>query len=291
MSKVLKTRIHRYYMDVSNPAEKAKYADMVSRIKANGDGRGNWTKAIGDSKYRSDGAVLTEAIEDVELETEHLFGNQWNGTTERVFDWYEEAIYNDGRENKTIKRGHWLEITPEMAAIRREVVTCGYCGKHYGMERDAAPDDGFCRECLDSPYLKETELHLLRLLPVAETFGGDRKPLTDADRDTLLPEYVSRQTTGADSRAAKRRNKQRADVEEKYAKEATAARIEHDGMIWLWEHGFDLANVIYYSHTDRFGFGWREPVSDSVCDKLLEVMSEFPFRYEIKAKRGAYSNE
>lgn len=291
MSKVLKTRIHRYYMDVSNPAEEAKYADMVARIKANGGGHGKWMKAIGDSKYRSDGAVLTEAIEDVELETEHIFGNQWNGTTERVFDWYEEAIYCNGRENKTIKRGHWLEITPEMAAIRREVVTCGYCGKHYGPERDAAPADGFCRKCLDSPYLKETEFHLLRLLPVAETFGGNRQPLTDAERDALLPEYVLRQTTGADSRAAKRRNEQRADVEEKYAKETTAARIEHDGMIWLWEHGFDLANVIYYSHTDRFSFGWREPVCDSVCDKLLEVMSEFPFRYEIKAKRGAFSNE
>lgn len=57
-------------------------------------------------------------------------------------------------------------------------------------------------------------------------------------------------------------------------------------MIWLLDHGLPLDNVIYYSHTDKFGFGWRSPVSPEVKSKILDLMSEFPFNYEITATDG-----
>jgi hypothetical protein len=77
-----------------------------------------------------------------------------------------------------------------------------------------------------------------------------------------------------------RRQKQRDDIleeAEKYIRNATA---ERDGKLWLWEKGLDLDNVIYYSHTSKFSFGWRSPLDPILKSKLLDVLSEFPFEYE-----------
>lgn len=73
-------------------------------------------------------------------------------------------------------------------------------------------------------------------------------------------------------------------------KDTRNATTERDGKLWIWDHGFSLDNVIYYSHTGRFCFGWRQPVSDSVASKLLDVMSEFPFPYTIKSESKTYEN-
>jgi len=51
-------------------------------------------------------------------------------------------------------------------------------------------------------------------------------------------------------------------------------------------NGIKIDNCIYYSHTDRFSFGWRSPVSAEVVSEILNVISEFPFLYEIKCDDG-----
>lgn len=134
------TTLHHYSFDTSTPEGKAGYAEMCERIKANSTGRGRKMHCISD---RFDSS-LAGSSERVILELGCLFENQWNETTRRLFDWFEEAIFRNGRENKTIKRGHWLEITPRMASVRRDTLTCGYCGKHYGPLHDEAPANGFC---------------------------------------------------------------------------------------------------------------------------------------------------
>lgn len=279
----MKTLLHHYSFDVSKPDEKAAYEAMVARINANGiEGRGHWMHAIGGNKSGDGNAGTTE---EVEIETAHIYDNQWNTTDRRVFDWYEEAIYNNGRENRTRKRGHWLEITAEMTAARMDAKKCGYCGHTYGpLHEMPVPENGFCIKCLDSAYLKEGELHLLRLLPLVGL--QKREKLTDGESADLLPKYVSRQTTGHESRSKQKRDKQRDDVLEKFSKDTSDAITERDGMLWLWDRGFLLDNVILYSHTQKFCFGWRTGVSPSVESKLLDVMSEFPFTYEIKCADG-----
>lgn len=283
----MKTKLHHYSFTL--PKDKEAYQAMAKEIEANGpEGRGRWMHALGNGRFDYSKAGT---VEEVELDPSCLFENQWNETTEsgnrRLFDWYEEAIFNEGRENKNVKRGHWLEITAEMTAARTDVRKCGYCGKHYGPLHDPIPGE-FCTACLDSAYLKESDLHLLRLLPLVGL--QKREKLTEAESAALLPAYVDRQTTGTDSRAKQRRDKQRADVVKEYERDTANAKTKHDGKLWLWDRGFDLDNVTYYSHTGKFGFGWRSPLSDSVASKLLDIISEFPYPYEIKSESKTYAS-
>lgn len=278
----MKTKLHHYYFRLGEPAEAKAWSELQKQLLEKGYGPGrmhSWGSTTGPS--------LRNDTEEVEIETACLFDNQWNTTTDRVFDWYQ--YYEVNRAN--LARGHWLELTPEMIAARRDTLRCGYCGKHYGPLHGPAPENGFCDACLDSPYLKESELHLLRLRSLAQerTKSGqyaNRPPLTKAEREELLPRYIARQTTGTDSRARAKRDKQRADVLKEYEEDTAKATTERDGKLWLWDKGIDLDNVIFYSHTGRFSFGWRSPVSAAVESKLLDVLSEFPFSYDIKSETG-----
>ena len=92
-----------------------------------------------------------------------------------------------------------------------------------------------------------------------------RAPLTPAERAHLLPLYVQAQTYGNTERDKARIAKARADLAAKFETVTRNATIERDGFTWLMDHGIKTDNVIYYSHTGRFGFGWREPLGpDSV---------------------------
>jgi hypothetical protein len=278
----MKTKIHYYYFRLGEPAEAKKWSELQAKLLALGYGPGRhhaWGSTTGPSDRN-------ETVE-VEIEPACLFDNQWNTTTDRVFDWYQ--YYEVNRAN--LARGHWLELTDEMRAARAQTLKCGYCGKHYGPLHAPAPENGFCDACLDSPYLKEKDLPLLRLRSLDQERSengqyANRPELTKAEREMLLPKYIERQTTGTDSRAKARRDKQRLDVLNEYEKDTARATTERDGKLWLWDKGIDLDNVIFYNHTGRFCFGWRSPVSAAVESKLLDVLSEFPFSYEIKSETG-----
>lgn len=287
----MKTKLHHYYFRLGEPAEAKAWLDLQNQLLEKGYGPGrmhSWGSTTGPENKNE--------VEEVEIEPKCLFDNQWNTTTDRVFDWYQYYEVNGA----SLARGHWLELTDEMKAARMQTLKCGYCGKHYGQDiaqlsfapiHPPAPASGFCDACLDSPYLKESELSLLRLRSLAEERDNrgrhvNRPPLTKAEREELLPRYIARQTTGTDSRAKAKRDKQRADVLKEYELDTAKATTERDGKLWLWDKGIDLDNVIFYSHTGRFSFGWRSPVSASVESKLLDILSEFPFSYEIKSENG-----
>jgi hypothetical protein len=269
----LKTTLHRYSFSLDRADDARAYAELREKLSAtNGEcfavnGTGN------------DGAPEGP----IELETTHLFSNQWNtapigesSTGYRVFDWCEWIFYSNGKRTRR-RSGYWLEITDEMREIRRNTNVCGYCGHQERAQRGLV----FCDRCLDSPYLKPTELHLTRMMSTEHAWP-EREPLTDAERAHLMPEYVRRQTTGADSRNAQRLVKQRANVVAKHEKAISDATSERDGMLWLMDRGFPIDNVIYYNHVGRFGFGWQSPVSDEVASEILGWISEFPFPYQIK---------
>lgn len=270
------TIYHAYHFDVHEEAEAKAYEELSAKLKGQGlECFETWGQG---SHYQPDldGRVLT-------LETSHLFENQWNtAPTEgsesglRVFDWAQDYPISTG---KHIKRGHYLDQTPAMAEIRRNMNKCGYCGK---ME-PAAKGYVFCPHCLDSEYLKESDLLLTRMRPI-DHLKDKFMPLTDAERDYLLPLYREAQLHGATDRGKARLAKQRQDILSKHAKTVNNATYERDGLIWLLDHGVKVDNVIFYDHRGIFSFGWRSPVSASVKSALLDILVEFEFPYEIKAE-------
>lgn len=266
----MKTTIHRYRFDVSKKDERKAYKALAAKLKAT-PGRGHWHHVVADPKE----ADRNTASEVVDLETEFLFSNQWNTATQRVFDWY-EAIY----PNRDIRSGHYLEITQDMIDIRQNTLKCGYCEK-------LTTEGTFCNKCLDSPHLTEDDLYLIRLLPVIDSFLGNRPDLTADEKRVLLPKYAEAQTTGKSERRKAYMAETREKVTEEARKGIAALETERDGMLWLLDRDFPLDNVIYHSHTDRFCFGWRTPLSESVKSRVLDVLgSEFPYRYEIKCVDG-----
>lgn len=106
--KNLITTLHWYRFNTENESEKEKYLKMSETLKEKG------LKVFGHidmnlGKSREFRKILENLnSKTIELETEHLFNNQWNtepveGSTSglRVFDW-SETIF----PNKKIKEGY-----------------------------------------------------------------------------------------------------------------------------------------------------------------------------------------
>ncbi|KAF0123956.1 MAG: hypothetical protein FD152_3178 [Xanthobacteraceae bacterium] len=281
MADRMTTTVHAYNFDTSTDAGRAGYADLKARLTAMG--LECFETHGGGSHYKPelDGRA-------VELETKHLFRDQWNtapieGVSDkglRLFDWAQDVNSPIGAPPR-IKRGHWLEQTPAMREARRNTMKCGYCGK----QEPAAKGYVFCPHCLDSEYLGEGDLHLTRMASVEDT-NKPRAPLTEAEKGHLLPLYREAQIHGSTERGRARIASERAKVIEKHRKVTTDATTERDAMLWLMDRGIRTDNVIFYSHTGRFCFGWRKPVGGAVLAELLNIMSEFPAPYDIKTEDG-----
>lgn len=281
----IKTVIHAYRFDVKVPAEKAAYQELRAKLK---DGPHLMESWGGASHYAF---VADIDGQEIELETECLFDNQWNtapiaGHSEnglRVFDWAQDAAV---LIPANIKQGHYLEQTDEMREVRRNTDKCGYCGK----QEPAAKGYVFCPHCIGSQFLTVKDLPMTRMRPVCDS-GPRRKesaPLTEAEKAYLLPLYREAQLHGNTERDKARIAKERKDIAAKFEKAVRVATEERDGYTWLMDHGIRTDNVIYYSHTETFSFGWRTPIDAELETELLGELEGFPFAYEIKrAQRGA----
>ena len=276
----MKTKIHTYSFDLNDPAQREPYIQLSERLKAEVKlrQRGHCMNVIAgyDAEARKWGEVVkaAESAGVLTLETKHLFDNQWNSVEAgRVFDWYEGINF----ENRLLKFGHWLEITPEMMAVRRNTVACGYTGQQFpadcGMTFNTTPAG------LGSFGLKESELSMLRLLPVWPE-GVRRKELTAAEREELLPLYIAARQEGQ----AKQRAKQRAEVEAEYVKDCALAEMEHKGKLWLLDRSMTLENVIFYNHTARFSFGWRTAYGPKSAAALADALKGFPYAFDIQTE-------
>ncbi len=281
----IKTVIHEYFFNTRNKEEAEAYKELEAKLTAMG--LKCFNSHGGASHYNPKLNGLT-----LELETKHLFNNQWNtapipNVSEkglRVFDWAQDAGGSDrGQEwgaGSHIKKGHWLEQTPEIKALRDNRMACGYCGH----QEQAQKGNVFCPNCIDSEYLESKQLFLTRMKPVSDT--KDRAPLTEAESAYLLPLYKQAQITGVTARGVARIAKEREDIEKTYKKDMHNTQVEHDGKLWLLDHGIH-ASVIYYNHTGRFGFGWRANGLDKeIVSELLDAITEFPYPYDIKCADG-----
>ncbi len=271
----MKTTIHTYQFNTRNPEEKAAWDALRKQLKTT---HPNCMESHGGGlHYQSklNGLVVT-------LETSSIFDNQWNtapipnvsDSGLRVFDW--ALDYNPGGST-TLKQGHYLDQTEEMAEVRRNIHKCDYCGAH----EPAAKGYVFCPHCIGSEYLKAEELHLTRMVSAGNSFNAKRAPLTATESALLMPLYLDAQIHGNTKRDKARIAKERADIESKFAKETKNAKTERDGFIWLMDRGLRTDNVIFYDHTQKFSFGWRKPLDGELLTRTLEVLNDFPFDYEI----------
>lgn len=76
--------------------------------------------------------------------------------------------------------------------------------------------------------------------------------------------------------------KMRADHDAAIGKHIKNESIELEGKIWLIERGLPIDNAIYYTHTGRWCFGWRQELTPEDRSALLDVLSEFPYEYDLK---------
>ena len=214
---------------------------------------------------------------EVNLEVQHLFDDQWNSEEGlRLFNKVEFVWPNKG-----ILEGYYLRQTPEMIAVLQGTARCGYCG-----HQTTVGEKGFCDKCLGSPYLKETDLNLLRMepieLPEYRTKGAKKsskvKPLTESELAELMPKYIAAQA----GLKAKEEAATRKALLRDYEKESLTAETKYKGTLWILDAGVSIENVIFYPHEMMFAFGWRNPLSEAVKEAITKKMEGFPYSYRFK---------
>lgn len=271
---VIKTTLHTYTYDTTDQLAEEAYDRLCEDMKEKGV---KLSRTL-SFQYRHPGQLNNK---EIELETAYLFGDQWN-TTEasgnlRLWDWNEVIP----EYSKTRKHGYWLEQTQEMRDIRVDTHVCGYCGAYYDPD-DEGEHPIFCNKCLVSEFLEERQLHLLRLKPVYRSFGANRAPLTEGELAWIMPKYIEAQLHGSGERSLKAQKKERADLEREYAAALDNAEANHRGTLWLIDHKISRKNCIFYKHTGRFGFGWRNELSPKVAEELKAALADFPYEYDLK---------
>lgn len=274
--KNLITTLHWYRFNTENESEKEEYLKLCETLKKKG-------LKVFDSldmnlgKSREHRKLLeTLNLKTIELETEYLFSNQWNtapleGSSSglRVFDW-SETIF----PNKKTKEGYWLDQTPEMTEIRNNTYKCGYCGKQ---EYFAQKPTGnlFCTKCRGSEYLEEKDLQLLLLRPISKEYVNYKNIVVPGD---LIKDWKEQKKATLVAKLEQKKVDKLAQLK----KDVVNAQKEYDAFLWLINKGIDYENVIYYSHTDTFSFGWRKPIEDK--EKLSILLAEFPYKWEFSKK-------
>jgi len=219
--------------------------------------------------------------QSLEIETQYLLHNQWNAAPPsnlRVFDW---ARYQ--YPNKNLIAVQWLELPDEAYAMRQEWLACGYCGH---LVHESERGNGLCTHCPGNDQLTPSDFHLLRLLPVAVSLSSKRAPLSAEEREWFEPWYDGAQAVAREHGRLKRLVKARKDVERELQRKIGEAQTKADIFGWLLDHEFLPDSVIWYAHAQRVCFGWDKPLEADVVSVLLDIISEFPWSYDIKCADG-----
>ena len=144
---ILFTTLNYYRYDLAVAEEREAYENLREYLKSEGLKCFNSISSDHHAWYKKI-STLDKTV--VGLETQHLFGNQWNTIQGlRLFNWA-EPIY----PNKDIKEGQWLTITPEMKEIISKTTKCGYCG-HTHRNGELVEE---CHSCNKSEYLNQLSL-------------------------------------------------------------------------------------------------------------------------------------
>lgn len=277
----IQTTLHYYRFDTSDEAQAQAYKDLLE----------NTLKEIGFPVWKTDchtyipnpnrdsflATVKSTNGKVIELETDHLFPNQWNAKDPslRLFNWAEYRW-----PNRSLKEGYWLEQTDEMRAVLENTAKCGYCG-----HIEPVGQHKFCPKCIGSLYLNEGSLHLTRMVPVKDT-DKNREPLTEQERAERLPLMQSAQTVTLTEVQAKHRERQYKRVNDQYYKSIGLATIKQQDSLWMLDRGINIDEAIYYDHVSRWEFGWRSPIEVTVAQTLKEKLKGLDSNWRIRVADG-----
>ena len=256
----MKIKVKKYYYDLEIEDEAKAYQTLQEEMKARG------IKLFDSISLNSQ---LKQIEGEFELEEAFIFNNQCNAGDYRIFDWTGQ-IY----PNRKIKTGHYIEAGPGfdyLQNLRRTTKVCGYCGKQYPM---ATEHQQWCEQCLGSQHLKEDEIRLLKLKHIAS--NRDRKK--ELPPDWLVEKYHVLQKESRKARLEKARARKLADCQ----KQIESAKIEYEGFKQIIEADLDFDNCIYYTHTGRFCFGWRNPLTEDEKIRIGDRLKRFGYDYDMK---------
>jgi len=280
----MKTVYHAYQFDTHDPAQAAAWTDLRQKLK----------KTHPRIMHSHGGAEHYQPKMDgltIELDTKHFFSNQWNtapieGISTsglRVFDWAQDALYG---HRAHIVQGHYLDQTLEMTTLRYNTRACRYCGHREPAETSPI----FCNACLGSEYLTADDLKLTRMTRVCDS-DSPFAPLTAEEMAERLPLFIHAQTFGNTEREKQRIADNIKDITESARLTIERAEMHRDGFLWLISHGMKTKNVIYYTHTGRFCFGWQKKYSPELLEILKVQLEGFNFPYDIETTTGKQSNK
>lgn len=259
--KTIKTKIHFFSFNTENREDRTKWENLYKELRS---GLGLKPFVL-TGKHLPWGNTIEEdnRTEELTLETEHIFSDQWNGSCDslksyRIFDW---AIYEF--PNKKIIRGYWVEPTYETMDIRGQF-KCRYCGKIVGYN----PDGNFHVDCFSSEYLKE-----IRLTAFKRIHEKTPKEIEEIPTDIFMLYWQKQRETW---RTKFLEMKQ--DNLDKAISRIKSAETEHMIQLFLLDHFFtDFDNLIFYDHKNEFCFGWRKSYNKEEAEKLQNLLENIGF--------------
>lgn len=262
-----------YKYDLTIPAQVNQYESLCRALTNNG-----YKKFSALWISNKNGFVPRDKYEDATLDQSTIFDNQFNTIEgERVFDWNEPIF-----ENRNIRMGYYISLSTKQAidAYRSTMVKCSFCG-----HKEQKSEKVFCDKCLGSQYLKESELHLTRLVSVLTPCSERGKNLSISPEHREMYriaqlqqkiEYIRQQ--------AERRNKKIVELKETLKKEIEQKTYKCEIQCMVLEAGFDIDNLIYYAHKNEWVWGWNKPLSQEESEIIRSA--NLPFDFTIKMKDG-----
>jgi hypothetical protein len=202
-----------------------------------------------------------------DVETKQLFNNQSNTTNLRIFDFADYSMHPD---SSRMRYGHYIENLDELNAARDLRHSCGYCG-----HQADAPTDEWCPKCLGSEYLTPEYYKLLKMQPVSDKSERHAQPPAE-----VLEEIVVKQ-------AAMTKLKIEKQIQTKFNmldQKLKDAKLETEFLRECVDRGVGirhLDNMIFYSHTQRFCFGWRRAIPEAEKASILEKITPILHLYEV----------
>lgn len=195
------------------------------------------------------------------IQTNHLFNNQ--STTAEGFRIFDFADYSRHPDVRDMRYGHYIEDISELEEARAVRAKCGYCGHS---EDHAAGQ--WCPKCRGSEYLKPEDYRLLQMLPVSSDEKRDEEPPADViasiDQEQRKASAARAEKAIANKIASLEQDQLNAQHEIDFIRACVAAGIL----------SHELNNMIYYSHKNRFNFGWREPISTDQAESIEKRLKD-----------------
>ena len=203
------------------------------------------------------------------LDLSHVFSNQYNTDKFRVFELHDPLTVGPRGSCVPTCYGYYIEQGIDaIRAYQSKLSVCGYCGVQYHNTKEK-----YCLKCVGSEYLTEKDYSLL----VLRNIRAKNCPTVK-----LPPEMIQLINDEQKKSRTAKLIKQKAEKLRRLEQDIADAETEHKAFKWLIDRDMDFENVIYYSHTKQFCFGWRNPIGSTDAISLKKKLKGFPYTFDVK---------